>query len=137
MNLKTPKDKRIIVIYNPYIRKYYVHFIDHDYGEEGAFDDESEWQYIDHPIYKDQHLAIQLDYDEIDQIHDIRLEADISDDCSYFVFRTSRYETDTEVAKRLNYKKEQDAKKKEIEKLKNDPDYKTYTYLKEKFKTCL
>ena len=31
----------------------------------------------------------------------------------------------------------QDAKKKEIEKLKNDPDYKTYTYLKEKFKTCL
>ena len=68
MNLKTPKDKRIIVIYNPYIRKYYVHFIDHDYGEEGAFDDESEWQYIDHPIYKDQHLAIQLDYDENAQL---------------------------------------------------------------------
>lgn len=68
MNLKTLKDKRIIVIYNPYIRKYYVHFIDHDYGEEGAFDDESEWQYIDHPVYKDQHLAIQLDYDECAQL---------------------------------------------------------------------
>lgn len=75
--------------------------------------------------------------DEIDQIHDIRLDADISYDDSYFVFRTYRYETDDELVKRLNYKKEQDAKKKEIEKLKNDPDYKTYTYLKEKFKTCL
>lgn len=61
-------DRHVVVIYNPHIRKIAVYFTDYEYLVETNFDSECEWVYIDHPVFDDQYLAIQLDYDECSQL---------------------------------------------------------------------
>lgn len=62
------KDNHILIAYNPHIRRLAVYFTDFEYLVETNFDSECEWVYIDHPVFDDQYLAIQLDYDECSQL---------------------------------------------------------------------
>lgn len=65
---KSIQDKNIVAIYNPHTRDLEIHFLDYGVIETHTFEDYSEWVWISHPVFEDQILAIQLDYDETSQL---------------------------------------------------------------------
>lgn len=82
---ETKLDDQIIAIYNPYLRELMIYYKDHNCSESRQFDSDCDWQYFYHPVYKDQFLHVQLDYDECAQLI-IYFERDIPggrqyDDC--------------------------------------------------------